>query len=119
MNDVTTKQQGKMLLKAGLGPDTATMYHDTDNMGNVTLRAGKPYGKSCTPAWTAGALLELLPHTIDLYRLRIEKGGIPTWTAGYHYDDEKRLHTVTSPTLIDALVLLTMWWLGYKEVGAR
>lgn len=60
MQHYTTIEQSKKLVKLGLNPDTADMCM-WESEGKIYVYVCKPDDINCTPCWSLGALLELMP----------------------------------------------------------
>lgn len=111
----TTKEQGRMLVEAGLPISTASgyrsygvdrLYSMEDNAGRVSLTEVVTPDVS-SPVWDVGTLLNLFPeevdgYTFECYRL---KG---TWLVSYRDVDDIAIYWSNEELLIDALFSLMM-----------
>ena len=111
----TTKEQGRMLVEAGLPISTASgyrsygvdrLYSMEDNAGRVSLTEVVTPDVS-SPVWDVGTLLNLFPEEVDgstfeCYKL---KG---TWLVSYRDVDDIAIYWSNEKLLIDALFSLMM-----------
>lgn len=111
----TTKEQGRMLVEAGLPISTASgyrsygvdrLYSMEDNAGRVSLTEVVTPDVS-SPVWDVGTLLNLFPeeadgYTFECYKL---KG---TWLVSYRDVDDIAIYWSNEKLLIDALFSLMM-----------
>lgn len=109
----TTKEQGRMLVEAGLPISTASgyrsygvdrLYSMEDNAGRVSLTEVVTPDVS-SPVWDVGTLLNLFPeevggYTFECYKL---KG---TWLVSYRDVDDIAIYWSNEKLLIDALFSL-------------
>lgn len=137
MQHYTTIEQSKKLMELGLNPDTADMYYfcDPTPAGNVMhptliivekhLHSRLPeYDKGDIPCWSLGALLELMPtsieevkdHNVDLMLGPLED----EWYLSY-FDWTGLQHgpSITSGTPLEAAYNMVIWLLenGYIKKG--
>lgn len=76
----TTPEQSKVLIRLGLNAKTADCYWDYDVQKHeyYPMFMDDQYDDLCIPAWSLGALLELMPISITYkdrhLRLRMDKG---------------------------------------------
>lgn len=109
----TTKEQGRVLVKAGLPISTASgyrslgidrLYSMEDNAGRVSLAEVVTPDVS-NPVWDVGTLLNLFPEEVDgctfeCYKLK------RTWLVSYRDADDIAIYWSNEKLLIDALFSL-------------
>lgn len=109
----TTKEQGRVLVKAGLPISTASgyrslgidrLYSMEDNAGRVSLTEVVTPDVS-NPVWDVGTLMNLLPYeiegsTLECYKLE------DAWFALYRDIDDIPIYWGKEKLLIDALFSL-------------
>lgn len=109
----TTKEQGRMLVEAGLPISTASgyrsygvdrLYSMEDNAGRVSLTEAVTPDVS-NPVWDVGTLLNLLPYeiegsTFECYKLE------HAWSVAYRDIDEIPIYWSSERLLIDTLFSL-------------
>lgn len=109
----TTKEQGRVLIEAGLPISTASGFRDKyldqlhsmeDNAGRIGLIEAVTPDIS-NPVWDVGTLLNLLPYeiegcTLECYKLK------HAWSVAYRNIDEIPICWSSERLLIDALFSL-------------
>nr|UVX50917.1 MAG: hypothetical protein [Bacteriophage sp.] len=109
----TTKEQGRVLVEAGLPISTASGFRDKyldslhsmeDNAGRIGLIEAVTPDIS-NPVWDVGTLLNLLPYEIDGSTLECYKLK-HSWSVGYRDIDEVPIYWGSEKLLIDALFSL-------------
>lgn len=109
----TTKEQGRVLIEAGLPISTASGFRDKyldqlhsmeDNAGRIGLIEAVTPDVS-NPVWDVGTLLNLFPHeikdyTFECYKLR------HTWFVSYSDVDDIPIYWSSERLLIDTLFSL-------------
>lgn len=121
--DFTTKEQGRVLVEAGLPISTAIGFRDKyldqlhsmeDDAGRVGLiEAVTP--DVFNPVWDVGTLLNLLPYKIDgstfeCYKLE------HAWSVTYRDIDEIPIYWSSEKLLVDTLFSMMMELLKYKII---
>lgn len=111
----TTKEQGRMLVEAGLPISTASgyrsygvdrLYSMEDNAGRVSLTEVVTPDVS-SPVWDVGTLLNLFPEEVDGYTFECYKLK-GTWLVSYRDVDDIAIYWSNEKLLIDALFSLMM-----------
>ena len=111
----TTKEQGRMLVEAGLPISTASgyrsygvdrLYSMEDNAGRVSLTEVVTPDVS-SPVWDVGTLLNLFPQQLDGYTFECYKLK-GTWLVSYRDVDDIAIYWSNEKLLIDALFSLMM-----------
>lgn len=111
----TTKEQGRMLVEAGLHISTASgyrsygvdrLYSMEDNAGRVSLTEVVTPDVS-SPVWDVGTLLNLFPEEVDGYTFECYKLK-GTWLVSYRDVDDIAIYWSNEKLLIDALFSLMM-----------
>lgn len=111
----TTKEQGRMLVEAGLPISTASgyrsygvdrLYSMEDNAGRVSLTEVVTPDVS-SPVWDVGTLLNLFPEEVDGYTFECYKLK-GTWLVSYRNVDDIAIYWSNEKLLIDALFSLMM-----------
>lgn len=111
----TTKEQGRMLVEAGLPISTASgyrsygvdrLYSMKDNAGRVSLTEVVTPDVS-SPVWDVGTLLNLFPEEVDGYTFECYKLK-GTWLVSYRDVDDIAIYWSNEKLLIDALFSLMM-----------
>lgn len=111
----TTKEQGRMLVEAGLPISTASgyrsygvdrLYSMEDNAGRVSLTEVVTPDVS-SPVWNVGTLLNLFPEEVDGYTFECYKLK-GTWLVSYRDVDDIAIYWSNEKLLIDALFSLMM-----------
>lgn len=111
----TTKEQGRMLVEAGLPISTASgyrsygvdrLYSMEDNAGRVSLTEVVTPDVS-SPVWDVGTLLNLFPEEVDGYTFECYKLK-GTWLVSYMDVDDIAIYWSNEKLLIDALFSLMM-----------
>ena len=118
----TTLEEAKQLVEAGLNPDTADMYWAPDagtvvptpyitKTDNETLI---PAYKGAVPCWSLGALIQLLPRTVEQeYNLYVNS---ELWVM-YRSPFSKNIKAVGSnPFLIENVKDGIIWLLKNKMI---
>lgn len=109
----TTKEQGRMLVEAGLPISTASgyrsygvdrLYSMEDNAGRVSLTEVVTPDVS-SPVWDVGTLLNLFPEEVDGYTFECYKLK-GTWLVSYRDVDDIAIYWSNEKLLIDALFSL-------------
>lgn len=109
----TTKEQGRVLIEAGLPISTASGFRDKyldqlhsmeDNAGRIGLIEAVTPDIS-NPVWDVGTLLNLLPYeiegcTLECYKLK------HAWSVAYRDIDEIPIYWSSERLLIDTLFSL-------------
>lgn len=119
----TTKEQGRVLVEAGLTISTAIGFRDKyldrlhsmeDNAGRVGLiEAVTP--DVFNPVWDVGTLLNLLPYeiegcTLECYKLK------HAWSVAYRDIDEIPIYWSSEKLLVDTLFSMMMELLKHKII---
>lgn len=119
----TTKEQGRVLVEAGLSISTAIGFRDKyldrlhsmeDNAGRVGLiEAVTP--DVFNPVWDVGTLLNLLPYeiegcTLECYKLK------HAWSVAYRDIDEIPIYWSSEKLLVDTLFSMMMELLKHKII---
>lgn len=111
----TTKEQGRVLVEAGLPISTASGFRDKyldqlhsmeDNAGRVSLTEVVTPDVS-SPVWDVGTLLNLFPEEVDGYTFECYKLK-GTWLVSYRDVDDIAIYWSNEKLLIDALFSLMM-----------
>lgn len=116
----TTKEQGRVLVKAGLPISTASgyrscgvdiLYSMEDNAGRVSLTEVVTPDAS-NPVWDVGTLMNLLPYeiegsTLECYKLE------DAWLALYRDIDDIPIYWGKEKLLIDTLFSLMIDLIGH------
>lgn len=111
----TTKEQGRVLVEAGLHISTASgyrsygvdrLYSMEDNAGRVSLTEVVTPDVS-SPVWDVGTLLNLFPEEVDGYTFECYKLK-GTWLVSYRDVDDIAIYWSNEKLLIDALFSLMM-----------
>lgn len=111
----TTKEQGRVLVEAGLPISTAIgyrsygvdrLYSMEDNAGRVSLTEVVTPDVS-SPVWDVGTLLNLFPEEVDGYTFECYKLK-GTWLVSYRDVDDIAIYWSNEKLLIDALFSLMM-----------
>lgn len=119
----TTKEQGRVLVEAGLPISTASgyrslgvdrLYSMEDNAGRVSLAEVVTPDVS-NPVWDVGMLLNLLPYEIDgstfeCYKLE------HAWSVTYRDIDEIPIYWSSEKLLVDTLFSMMMELLKHKII---
>lgn len=109
----TTKEQGRVLVEAGLPISTAIGFRDKyldqlhsmeDNAGRIGLIEAVTPDVS-NPVWDVGTLLNLLPAEINGYMLECYKFE-DKWFVSYMDEDDISVYWSSEKLLIDALFSL-------------
>lgn len=125
----TTKEQGRVLIEAGLPISTAIGFRDKyldslhsmeDDAGRIGLIEAVTPDIS-TPVWDVGTLLNLLPYeiegcTLECYKLK------HAWSVAYRDIDETPIYWSSERLLIDTLfslitTLLKMDYMSIKQTA--
>lgn len=119
----TTKEQGRVLVEAGLPISTASGYRSLgvdrlcsmeDNAGRVSLAEVVTPDVS-NPVWDVGTLLNLLPYeiegcTLECYKLK------HAWSVAYRDIDEIPIYWSSEKLLVDTLFSMMMELLKHKII---
>jgi hypothetical protein len=119
----TTKEQGRVLVEAGLPISTASgyrslgvdrLYSMEDNAGRVSLAEVVTPDVS-NPVWDVGTLLNLLPYeiegcTLECYKLK------HAWSVAYRDIDEIPIYWSSEKLLVDTLFSMMMELLKHKII---
>jgi hypothetical protein len=119
----TTKEQGRVLVEAGLPISTASgyrslgvdrLYSMEDNAGRVSLAEVVTPDVS-NPVWDVGTLLNLLPYeiegcTLECYKLK------HAWSVTYRDIDEIPMYWSSEKLLVDTLFSMMMELLKHKII---
>lgn len=119
----TTKEQGRVLVEAGLPISTASGYRSwgidrfysmEDNAGRVSLTEVVTPDVS-NPVWDVGTLLNLLPYeieccTFECYKLE------HAWSVTYRDIDEVPIYWSSEKLLVDTLFSMMMELLKHKII---
>ena len=117
----TTKEQGRVLVEAGLPISTASGFRDKyldslhsmeDDTGRIGLIEAVTPDVS-NPVWDVGTLLNLLPHEIKDYTFECYKLE-NAWFALYRDIDDIPIYWSKEKHLIDALFSLMMDLFKFK-----
>lgn len=109
----TTKEQGRVLIEAGLPISTASGFRDKyldqlhsmeDNAGRIGLIEAVTPDVS-NPVWDVGTLLNLFPEEVDGYTFECYKLK-GTWLVSYRDADDIAIYWSNEKLLIDALFSL-------------
>lgn len=106
LNMKTDKTQSEQLIELGIDPKTA----DADNDGQ--------------PAWTAEALLNILPEWIEhegvTCHIYIHRDFYRNWIIFYENKGEGKGYAVDKyPTLLDAAFNMVVWWKQNTKKGGE
>lgn len=119
----TTKEQGRVLVEAGLPISTAIGFRDKyldqlhsmeDDAGRIGLiEAVTP--DIFNPVWDVGTLLNLLPYeiegcTLECYKLK------HAWSVAYRDIDEIPIYWSSEKLLVDTLFSMMMELLKHKII---
>ena len=119
----TTKEQGRVLVEAGLPISTAIGFRDKyldslhsmeDDAGRIGLiEAVTP--DIYNPVWDVGTLLNLLPYgiegcTLECYKLK------HAWSVAYRDIDEIPIYWSSEKLLVDTLFSMMMELLKHKII---
>ena len=118
----TTKEQGRVLVEAGLPISTASgyrslgvdrLYSMEDNAGRVSLAEVVTPDVS-NPVWDVGTLLNLLPYeiegcTLECYKLK------HAWSVAYRDIDEIPIYWSSEKLLVDTLFSMMMELLKHEH----
>lgn len=119
----TTKEQGRVLVEAGLPISTASGFRDKyldqlhsmeDDAGRIGLiEAVTP--DIFNPVWDVGTLLNLLPYeiegcTLECYKLK------HAWSVAYRDIDEIPIYWSSEKLLVDTLFSMMMELLKHKII---
>lgn len=119
----TTKEQGRVLVEAGLPISTASgyrslgvdrLYSMEDNAGRVSLAEVVTPDVS-NPVWDVGTLLNLLPYEIEGYTLECYKLK-HAWSVAYRDIDEISIYWSSERLLVDTLFSMMMELLKHKII---
>lgn len=119
----TTKEQGRVLVEAGLPISTASgyrslgvdrLYSMEDNADRVSLAEVVTPDVS-NPVWDVGTLLNLLPYeiegcTLECYKLK------HAWSVTYRDIDEIPMYWSSEKLLVDTLFSMMMELLKHKII---
>lgn len=126
----TTKEQGRVLVEAGLPISTAIGFRDKyldrlhsmldrlhsmeDNAGRIGLIEAVTPDVS-NPVWDVGTLLNLLPYeiegcTLECYKLK------HAWSVAYRDIDEIPIYWSSEKRLVDTLFSMMMELLKHKII---
>lgn len=119
----TTKEQGRMLVEAGLPISTAIGFRDEyldslhsmeDDAGRIGLIEAVTPDIS-TPVWDVGTLLNLIPYeiegcTLECYKLK------HAWSVAYRDIDEIPIYWSSEKLLVDTLFSMMMELLKHKII---
>lgn len=117
----TTLEQSKKLVESGLDPNTADMSV-FEAEGKQYVYAHKPDDINCTPCWSLGALVTLMPKTMKgipakaAYHLTLKENVYNAWECNYeHFSFGELYEFPAQPTPIEAAVYTILWLLerGY------
>jgi hypothetical protein len=117
----TTKEQGRVLVEAGLPISTASGFRDKyldqlhsmeDNAGRIGLIEAVTPDVS-NPVWDVGTLLNLLPYEIEGCTFECHKLE-DAWFASYRNVDDIPIYWSKEKLLIDALFSLIMDLFKFK-----
>jgi hypothetical protein len=117
----TTKEQGRVLVEAGLPISTASGFRDKyldqlhsmeDNAGRIGLIEAVTPDVS-NPVWDVGTLLNLLPYEIEGCTFECHKLE-DAWFASYRNVDDIPIYWSKEKHLIDALFSLMMDLFKFK-----
>jgi len=129
MTHYTSIEQSKKLVELGLNPDTADMYYfcDPTPAGNVMhptliivekhLHSRLPeYDKGDIPCWSLGALLELMPASIEEvkdHNVDLTLGHMKDmwYLAYFDWTGLQHGHNINSDTLIKTAFEMVCWLL--------
>ena len=111
----TTKEQGRVLVEAGLPISTAIGFRDKylDQLHSMEDEAVTP--DVFNPVWDVGTLLNLLPYEIDgstfeCYKLE------HAWSVTYRDIDEIPIYWSSEKLLVDTLFSMMMELLKHKII---
>lgn len=119
----TTKEQGRVLVEAGLPISTASGFRDKyldqlhsmeDDAGRIGLIEAVTPDIS-NPVWDVGTLLNLLPYeiegcTLECYKLK------HAWAVTYRDIDEIPMYWSSEKLLVDTLFSMMMELLKHKII---
>lgn len=119
----TTKEQGRVLVEAGLPISTASGFRDKcldrlhsmeDDAGRIGLIEAVTPDVS-NPVWDVGTLLNLLPYeiegsTLECYKLK------HAWSVTYRDIDEIPIYWSSEKLLVDTLFSMMMGLLKHKII---
>lgn len=119
----TTKEQGRVLVEAGLPISTAIGFRDKcldslhsmeDDAGRIGLIEAVTPDIS-DPVWDVGTLLNLLPYeiegcTLECYKLK------HAWSVAYRDIDEIPIYWSSEKRLVDTLFSMMMELLKHKII---
>lgn len=136
----TTIEQSKILLNAGLDPNTADMYYSA----YITYANGKPVREpkydliaypykdkssmvvgftkvDYIPCWSLGALEELMPKSLNWHSLIIIGNQVIYASIEEWVHNGKTTHECCENTLIDSVISMVIWLLenNYIEKGEQ
>lgn len=119
----TTKEQGRVLVEAGLPISTASGFRDKyldqlhsmeDDAGRIGLIEAVTPDIS-NPVWDVGTLLNLLPYEIDGSTLECYKLE-HAWSVTYRDIDEIPMYWSSEKLLVDTLFSMMMELLKHKII---
>lgn len=119
----TTKEQGRVLVEAGLPISTASGFRDKyldqlhsmeDDAGRIGLIEAVTLDIS-DPVWDVGTLLNLIPYeiegcTLECYKLK------HAWSVAYRDIDEIPIYWSSEKLLVDTLFSMMMELLKHKII---
>ena len=116
----TTKEQGRVLVEAGLPISTAIGFRDKyldslHSMEDDAGRIGLIEAVISDPVWDVGTLLNLIPYeiegcTLECYKLK------HAWSVAYRDIDEIPIYWSSEKLLVDTLFSMMMELLKHKII---
>ena len=125
----TTPEQSKVLIRLGLNAKTADCYWDYDVQKHeyYPMFMDDQYDDLCIPAWSLGALLELIPKSISedgtatVYAFSLFPTWSKTWIAIYETADHYVCESKEAETPLEASLDILCWLMkeGYVKDASK